>query len=214
LSAFHWLLCIIYANILITIEVSRFCAATHRCDRKLWVYSREFHTLKGMKFSLEFIMKRFLTSCFGLGHLPIAPGTWGSMPTAAVFGILCYLGLSQAIVSIAMVVIAVGASAVCIAFSPAVIGITGKKDPGEVVADEAAGQAIVFIGAYAASGKEILIITAIGFLAFRLFDIIKPPPCKKLEKLPKGYGILADDLMAGVYAAIVLQICIRLWIAA
>jgi phosphatidylglycerophosphatase A len=48
----------------------------------------------------------------------------------------------------------------------------------------------------------------IGFLAFRFFDILKPPPCRRLEHLHEGYGILADDLMAGVYAAIVLQISV------
>ena len=56
------------------------------------------------------------------------------------------------------------------------------------------------------------IITIAGFLLFRFFDILKPFPCRRLEKLPKGFGILADDLMAGVYAAIVLQTGIRFWL--
>jgi len=60
-----------------------------------------------------------------------------------------------------------------------------------------------------ASGREIVIITVAGFILFRLFDIIKPWPCKKLEKLPAGWGILADDLMAGFYAAIVLMIGLK-----
>ena len=53
----------------------------------------------------------------------------------------------------------------------------------------------------------------VGFLAFRLFDIIKPWPCRELEKLPKGLGILADDLMAGFYALIMLRVFINIWFA-
>ena len=134
------------------------------------------------------------------------------MPVAAVFAAMCFFGAGASAITIVMAIIAIAASAVCIAFAPEVIKLTGKKDPGEVVADEVAGQAVTFIGAFAAGGRDILITAAIGFLAFRLFDVIKPPPCKKLEKLPMGWGVLADDLMAGVYAAVVLQICLNLWI--
>ncbi len=116
-------------------------------------------------------------------------------------------------ISIAMMLIAVGASLACIFFAPEVIERTGKKDPSEVVADEVAGQAVTYIGAASMTGIAGIVIAIVGFIAFRSFDIIKPVPCRKLEKLPKGFGILADDIMAGVYAAIILQICIRTWIA-
>jgi phosphatidylglycerophosphatase A len=65
----------------------------------------------------------------------------------------------------------------------------------------------------AASSGQIWVIAAAGFVLFRIFDIAKPWPIRKLEKFPAGWGILADDLMAAVYAWIVLQICIRFWIA-
>ncbi len=158
-------------------------------------------------------MKRIFTSCFGLGFLPIAPGTWGSMPSAAIFAGICFLAPVEYAVSancIAMTLLIAIGSFVCVRYSPAIINATGKKDPGEVVADELAGQAVTFIGVSAAGGKEILIITVAGFLLFRFFDIVKPSPARNLEKLPAGWGILADDLMAGVYAAIVLQIFIHL----
>jgi len=157
-------------------------------------------------------MKRLLTSCFGLGYLPIAPGTWGSMPVAAVFGLMCYQDVSVITVSVVMGVIVLAGSIICVLFGPEVIEATGKKDPSEVVSDEAAGQAVTFIGACGAGAGSAVIITIAGFLLFRLFDILKPFPCRRLEKLPKGFGILADDLMAGVYAAIVLQIGIRFWL--
>jgi phosphatidylglycerophosphatase A len=103
-------------------------------------------------------------------------------------------------------------------FAPAIIKATGKDDPGEVVADELAGQALTFLPVpffitADISTKQICIITALGFLFFRLFDIVKPWPIRKLEKLPKGWGILADDLLAGIFAAIVLLVCYWFWIA-
>ncbi len=144
--------------------------------------------------------------------MPIASGTFGSMPTAAIFALCCFLNAGMLLTSVIMIVLAVGFSLACIKFAPGVIALTGKKDPSEVVADEVAGQAVTFLGAYAVGMNNILIVTAIGFLAFRFFDILKPPPCRRLEKLHEGYGILADDLMAGVYAAIVLQICIHFFL--
>ena len=162
-------------------------------------------------------MKRLLTSCFGLGRLPLAPGTWGSLPVAIVFGLMSQMQAPAVIISIVMAALALAGSIICVRFAPAAIAATGKNDPGEVVADELAGQAVTFLAAPLLSPeilsiRQIWIITAGGFLLFRLFDIVKPPPIRRLEKLPEGWGILADDLLAGVYAAIVLQIIIRLWI--
>lgn len=113
---------------------------------------------------------------------------------------------------IILCLLALDAATICVWFCPAVIEELGDTDPREVVVDEVAGQALVFIGSYAAGGREILVTAAVGFLAFRLFDIVKPWPCRLLEKLPAGWGILADDLMAAVYAAVILQIFTRLWI--
>ncbi len=116
-----------------------------------------------------------------------------------------------------MVALALAGSVICAKFAPAAIAATGKTDPREVVADELAGQAVTFLAIpfftpVILTTGQICIITSSGFLLFRLFDIAKPWPIRKLEKLPKGWGILADDLMAGVFAAIVLQIVIRLWL--
>ncbi len=162
-------------------------------------------------------MKRLLASCFGLGRLPVAPGTWGSLPAAIVFGLVCQMQVSAVILSIVMAALIWAGSVIGVKFAPAAIAATGKNDPGEVVADELAGQAVTFLAApflipEILTTGQIWIITAGAFLLFRLFDIAKPWPIRKLEKLPKGWGVLADDLLAGVFAAIVLQIIIRLWI--
>ncbi len=141
--------------------------------------------------------------------LPVAPGTWGSIPAALLFGLLCHFQAPPLIIFIVMLATVLAGSMICIIFAPAAIEATGKKDPGEVVADELAGQAVAFLAAgFFAAESNGAILALVGFLAFRFFDILKPPPCRRLEKLPAGVGILADDLMAGVYAAIVLQIYI------
>lgn len=163
-------------------------------------------------------MKRLVASCFGLGWLPLVPGTWGSLPPAIIFGLMCQFSASTLWVSVVMAVLAVAGSIVCVEFGPAVIAATGQADPREVVADELAGQAltflaILFVAVGTLSARQIWLTTAIGFVLFRVFDVAKPWPINGLQKLPQGWGILADDLMAGVYAAIVLLICLRLWIA-
>jgi phosphatidylglycerophosphatase A len=159
-------------------------------------------------------MKRIILSCFGLGRLPIAPGTWGSLPPTFIFGLMCYFGAPAVWVLIVMAVLALAGSAVCVIFSPDVIKATGKSDPREVVADELAGQAVTFLVAAffvdTFTNWQLVVTVILGFLLFRLFDILKPFPIYRIQKLPEGWGILADDLLAGVYAAVVLQICLSL----
>lgn len=159
-------------------------------------------------------MKRMLTSCFGLGRLPLAPGTWGSLPPVIVFALCCYFGASSALMTNVMAALILIGGFVCVQFAPAAIAATGRNDPHEVVADEFAGQAVTFLfspflAMGQASGLQILATALVGFVLFRIFDISKPWPIRKLEQYPAGWGILADDLLAGVYAWVVLQICIR-----
>jgi undecaprenyl-diphosphatase len=159
-------------------------------------------------------IRRLFTSAFGLGRLPVAPGTWGSLPAAVLFGLLCYLHTPATSIFIVMSALVLAASFACIRFSPYTISATGKKDPGEVVIDEVAGQAItflpvIFLNLNALSNIQIFETTLLGFLLFRIFDIIKPWPIRRLEKFPEGWGILADDLLAGVYAGFALLLCIK-----
>lgn len=134
---------------------------------------------------------------FGIGFAPFAPGTFGSLlGPPLVWGVL-QAGLPVAVVlAIAAVFIAVGIP-VCTAASAAL----GKHDPGQVVYDEIAAFWIVFLP-HIVFAKPIGWLAAIaGFAFFRVFDIAKPWPVNRLEKLPDGLGIMADDLAAGVYAA-------------
>lgn len=161
-------------------------------------------------------MKRFLTSCFGLGWLPIAPGSWGSLPSAIIFGLVYYLGGSGVLAVSLMVALIVAGSVVCVKFSHVAVAATGNEDPNEVVADEIAGQALTFLAMPLmmadVSGGQIVSIVALGYFLFRLFDTVKPWPSYRLEELPAGWGILADDLMAGVYAGIALFVSAKIWI--
>jgi phosphatidylglycerophosphatase A len=146
----------------------------------------------------------------GTGYGPIAPGTWGS---AAVAGI--YLAVAQAVTCcfhapiVAMVLVAIVSSIICVALGPFAERHFGTKDPGQVTIDEWAGQAVALMCLPAATGGRLLWTVAAAFVAFRVFDIVKPPPVRALEKLPSGWGVLADDLAAGVYANIVCQILFR-----
>ena len=90
-------------------------------------------------------MKRLAASCFGLGRLPLAPGTWGSLPPAIIFALMWHLGISAVVISVVMAALALVGSAVCIICAPAVTAATGKSDPREVVVDELAGQAVTFL---------------------------------------------------------------------
>jgi phosphatidylglycerophosphatase A len=99
---------------------------------------------------------------------------------------------------------------VCIHYVPRIIELTGHEDPGQVVADEVAGQSIPMFVLSVITPMHICNAAIMGFALFRIFDILKPWPCKRLEMLPSGWGVVADDVMAGVYAAAVSAVFIRL----
>jgi phosphatidylglycerophosphatase A len=149
--------------------------------------------------------KTLIASCLGLGYLPVAPGTWGSLPPAVCYWLMCRHGAQTPVVMAVMSAMALAGSVACLAAAPAVIAATGKKDPPEVVADEFAGQAVAVL--LAAGGPASPLATAAAaFAAFRVLDIIKPFPARALERLPLGWGILADDLAAGIYAGLAVRL--------
>lgn len=145
-------------------------------------------------------MTRFailLATWFGCGYSPKAPGTAGSVAALAIGIVLHeYAGFAPWHFAVLAAVL----------FGPAVwaSGVTAQvkqlKDPQIVVVDEVIGQWIAMAGATTLNWKSYLAALAL----FRLFDVWKPPPVRQLEALPGGLGINADDVMAGVYAAVVL----------
>ena len=114
-----------------------------------------------------------------------------------------------------MAIMLVTGCVACVLYSPASIAARGDDDPGEVVMDEFAAQALTFLvlplmAPRGLSGWESFVLAGVGFFAFRVLDITKPWPIKKLERLPAGWGILADDLAAGIGSAIL--VCIAMWL--
>jgi phosphatidylglycerophosphatase A len=158
---------------------------------------------------------KLLVSGFGSGYLPIAPGTWGSGAVAAIFFATALASDGRGIcLNGTMGVILVLSSIVCVAFGRMAQETFGRKDPSECVADEWAGQALALIGLPLGASLPMWqaagVTAAAAFFAFRFFDIVKPPPARQLESLPYGWGVLLDDLAAGIYANLVCQLVLRL----
>jgi phosphatidylglycerophosphatase A len=136
-----------------------------------------------------------LATAFGAGYLPMAPGTWGS-----IVGLLLWMVLPAALWSQLLAIAAVTALGV---WSASVAERHfGRTDPGQVVIDEVAGVFVTML-----LNPVGWIGAVLGFLLFRAADILKPFPARRFERLPGGLGIMADDLMAGVYANLLLRIC-------
>lgn len=142
---------------------------------------------------------------FGLGLSPKAPGTMGSLGTLPLAYALIYYGGFSALVIAAVVIFALGVPATAV-----VIKETGVTDPQKVVIDETVGQLLSFaIVAYvdidALIGWQRLFYYVIGFGLFRFFDILKMGPVKYFDsKVHNAYGVMLDDVCAGIFAAIVL----------
>jgi phosphatidylglycerophosphatase A len=112
-----------------------------------------------------------------------------------------------------MAALAAVSAVACVALGRFAERAFGKKDPGACTVDEWAGQAVALIAlplSDQASVLQWLVAAAVAFIAFRFFDIVKPPPARQMEKFPHGWGILLDDLVAGLYANIVAQVVLRL----
>jgi len=174
-------------------------------------------------------------STCGVGYLPLAPGTWGSL--VGVGGYLLFEFFSskvfplpplsarniesfesvQALMGHTLETVAIRTTALALVITLVTwVGIWAasrsekvltRKDPGIVVIDEVAGQLLTFL-LIPIPASLWMIVT--GFLLFRAFDIVKPYPARKFESLHGGLGIMADDLVAGAYAAIIVALLVQL----
>lgn len=149
----------------------------------------------------------------GLGFLRPAPGTWGSMPPGAIVGVMALAGASAGAMLWTTGVVLALSCVICVAWGRYAETRFGRKDAAEVVIDETAGVSLGVVVAIAMAGGLVELIVWLGasFLLFRVFDIVKPWPARQLEKLPHGWGVLIDDMAAGVYAAAVLAGMIWGW---
>jgi phosphatidylglycerophosphatase A len=140
-----------------------------------------------------------IATFFGVGYLRPGPGTYASAITVGL-----WWAASRAVPSGWQMAVAalIAAAATIIGIPPSTVVAreSGLKDPGFVVIDEVAGQMIALIG-LPVDWKYLLA----GFILFRSFDIVKPFPLRRLEKLPAGTGIMMDDVGAGLYALVLLH---------
>ncbi|HEU4596228.1 MAG TPA: phosphatidylglycerophosphatase A [Pyrinomonadaceae bacterium] len=164
----------------------------------------------------------------GVGFFPVAPGTWGSAVGVGVFAGLAWvfnLALGRAASEGARVseFAVQSAFATLLLLVIIVVSLGGtwaatrcerllrRKDPGVVVVDEVAGQLITFLFVpWSLVGRVWPVV--VGFLLFRVFDIWKPYPINRLEALEAGLGVMADDVLAGAYAATVLSLLISIYL--
>jgi phosphatidylglycerophosphatase A len=156
----------------------------------------------------------------GVGYLPLAPGTWGSLVAVGLY-FLVRVGLSQYPADSAPPVgpysFLTGELVVIVAITLVGIWAASRtervlkiKDPGKVVVDEVAGQLIALLPLPLTRIGPWPVLVIIAFLLFRFFDIVKPYPARKFELLSGGLGIMADDLVAGAYAAVIVAIVVAL----
>lgn len=145
----------------------------------------------------------FVASCGHLGYVPVAPGTFGSAAGLAVFALIRWSGVPSLEPGAIVVLLALGVWSGNLAERHA-----GRADPGFVVLDEVVGMLITL-----AAIPVTMMGGVAGFLLFRLFDVVKPWPANRLEALPGGLGVMADDAMAAVYANLTLRALV-LWLPA
>ncbi|MHC4429429.1 MAG: phosphatidylglycerophosphatase A family protein [Planctomycetota bacterium] len=140
-------------------------------------------------------LRLLVATGLGLGYVPIAPGTVGSLAALPLVALVWGAGGPWAVVGGGAIAIAIGMWACGAAETR-----FGRRDPGAVVIDEIAGQMVSLF--FLAPTPRTLVI---GFVLFRAFDIWKPFPIRRVERLPGASGIMADDLLAGVLANLVLH---------
>ncbi len=172
------------------------------------------------------MIREAIITTFGLGKMRPAPGTWGSLPPAVLAWLMIADGAPPHVINWVL-----GAVALIFGLGCIVLGVWaqhrfGEKDPSECVADETCAQCLPLMfwpancltacaapqGAcpLCSSWKAALAVGA-AFVLFRILDIVKPWPGRRLERLPYGFGVLADDLSSGLYAAIIMQVLLR-WV--
>jgi phosphatidylglycerophosphatase A len=140
----------------------------------------------------------FISTCGYLGYVPIAPGTFGSAAGLAVFAAVRWSGSPAVELAVMLLLFTVGVWSASAAEKH-----FGGVDPAPVILDEVVGMLITL------AFIPVSITGAIvGFLLFRLFDVVKPWPANRLERLHGGLGIMADDAMAGVYGNVAMRLLV------
>ena len=157
----------------------------------------------------------------GVGFIPLAPGTWGSALGVCIYLLVRAFGfradgervlsmeINSALLTTFLLLVIIVISLAGTWAATRTETILGRKDPGVVVVDEVAGQLITFVFMPWYCPAWML---AVGFVLFRVFDIWKPYPVRRLESLEAGLGIMADDVLAGIYAAALMSLLFSVYL--
>jgi len=159
---------------------------------------------------------RLLITFFGLGFLPLAPGTWGSLGAVVLWAglwLACsILGVPWVGFDSLVVLLVLLTCAGTVRWGPWAANTFGRPDPPQCVSDEVAGQWLALLFLPVGTFPNMCVVAGVQLVLFRCFDIVKPPPARQLERLPGGWGILMDDLAAALLANLLGQILFRwLW---
>ena len=145
--------------------------------------------------------RKWLVTFGGVGLLPGMPGTYASLAAALIFYLLCLaLGMWACVAVLALALLF---SAATVALWPWANEYFGKKDARQIVLDEVVGQWLALsIASLGATACHPLSMVAAAFFLFRGFDVAKPYPIRSIERLPGGWGVLLDDVAAGICAGL------------
>lgn len=141
-----------------------------------------------------------LATCGGVGYCPILPGSCGALWGVAIYVALAWGLPSEPWQTLALAVALFLASLATYRLSPWAERFFGEEDSGKFVTDEVAGF-LVTVLLFRPAELSLLVIVLWAFPVTRIIDMVKPPPARRLEHLPGGWGVLADDLLDSVYAA-------------
>jgi phosphatidylglycerophosphatase A len=145
-------------------------------------------------------LSKVISTFFGLGYFPIAPGTLTSFVVILAYKFYLYQLSWPLHLLILFLLFLVG-----VYTSTKFSAESKKKDPRKIVIDEACGQFLVLFRM-----SEAWFPVLASFILFRVFDIVKPYPIKKVESLPKGWGIMMDDIVAAIYAGVIVKLYLLL----
>ena len=147
---------------------------------------------------------------FGVGYLPLIPGTYGSLVSVGIFLLFTQILSGTALIVVVLLfLLAITFSGIWAASRTE--ELAGRKDPGKVVVDEVAGQMLALLPLTLFNLQPLTRGVIVSFILFRLFDIFKPYPAGRFERLKGGYGIMCDDLVAGGYAAVITSTIIMVF---
>lgn len=155
-------------------------------------------------------LRPLIASCLGLGYSPIMPGTCAALLGPAIYIPLALLVPSEPLQSLLIAIALLFWCVLTIALGGWSEAYYGKKDSQIFTTDEVAGFLLTVLLFHPWPNQPVL-ITLWAFPVTRIIDIVKVPPARRLEKLPRGWGVLADDLLGSVYAAALLQAGFWLW---